>query len=169
MTKIEQFVAQMEEKYNHPITINGDKLIVNKHTPEYMHRKYGVKSNIHVEIDTKVFDLSDMKNDMHRFYYIVESYMLYDLFLYAGDPENLIPVSDFHVVANSVDDVVLTFTMANIDVKLDLSMRKGIKVEKTTFIRNGQSFEVTYDGIPLDPREYGIERVQYVLEHAVQL
>ena len=28
MTKIEQFVAQMEEKYNHPITINGDKLNV---------------------------------------------------------------------------------------------------------------------------------------------
>lgn len=81
----------------------------------------------------------------------------------------MIPVSDFYVVANSVDDVVLTFTMANIDVKLDLSMRKGIKVEKTTFIRNGQSFEVTYDGIPLDPREYGIERVQYVLEHAVQI
>jgi hypothetical protein len=169
MTKLEQFVALMEEKYNHPITIDGDKLIVDKQTSENMYEKYGVKSNIHAEIDTKVFDLSDLKNDMHRFYYIVESYMLYDLFLYAGDPENLIPVSDFHVVANSVDDVVLTFTMANIDVKLDLSMRKGIKVEKTTFIRNGQSFEVTYDGIPLDPREYGIERVQYVLEHAVQL
>ena len=170
MTKLEQFVAQIEEKYKHPITINGDKLIVNTTTPEYMHRKYGVKSNIHVEIDTKVFDLSDMKHDKHLFYYIVESYMLYDLFLfYAGDPENLIPVSDFHVIANSIEDVVLTFTMANIDVKLDLSMRKGIKVEKTTFIRNGQSFEVTYDGIPLDPHEYGIERVQYVLEQAVQL
>lgn len=47
MTKLEQFVAQIEEKYNHPITINGDKLIVNKHTPEYMYNKYGVKSNIH--------------------------------------------------------------------------------------------------------------------------
>ena len=170
MTKLEQFVAQLEEKYNHPITINGDKLIVNKHTPEYMYNKYGVKSNIHAEIDTKVFDLSDMKHDTHLFYYIVESYMLYDLFLfYAGDPENLIPVSDFNVVANSIEDVVLTFTMANIDVKLDLSMRKGIKVEKTTFVRNGQLFEVTYDGIPLDPREYGVERIQYVLEHAVQL
>ena len=106
---------------------------------------------------------------MYRFRDIVESYIIYDLYLYAGDPEHLIPVSDFHVVANSVDDVVLTFTMANIDVKLDLSVHKGIKVEKTTFVRNGQTFEVTYDGIPLDPHEYGIERVQYVLEHAVQL
>lgn len=67
MTKLEQFVAQIEEKYNHPITINGDKLIVNKHTPEYMYNKYGVKSNIHAEIDTKVFDLSDMKHDTHLF------------------------------------------------------------------------------------------------------
>lgn len=56
-----------------------------------------------------------------------------------------------------------------IHVKLDLSMHKGIKVEKTTFIRNGRLFEVTYDGIPLDPREYGFERIQYVLEKAVQL
>ena len=38
-----------------------------------------------------------------------------------------------------------------------------------TFIRNGRLFEVTYDGIPLDPREYGFERIQYVLEKAVQL
>lgn len=29
MTKLEQFVAQMEEKYNHTITIDDDKLIVN--------------------------------------------------------------------------------------------------------------------------------------------
>lgn len=166
MTKLEQFVAQMEEKYNHTITIDGDKLIV---TSEYRLKKYGLKSNIHAEIDPKIFDLSDMKKDTYLFRDIVESYILYDLFLYAGNPENLIPVSDFYAVANSIDDVVLTFTMANIDVKLDLSMHKGIKVEKTTFIRNGQSFEVTYDGIPLDPREYGIERVQYVLEHAVQL
>lgn len=27
MTKLEQFVALMEEKYNHPITIDGDKLM----------------------------------------------------------------------------------------------------------------------------------------------
>ena len=169
MTKLEQFVAQMEEKYNHHITINGDKLIVNTTTPEYMHKKYGVKSNVHVEIDTKIFDLSDMKNDTYRFRDIVESYIIYDLYLYVGDPENLIPVSDFNVIANNIDDVVLTFTMANIDVKLDLSTHKGIKVEKTTFVRNGQTFEVTYDEIPLDPREYGFERVEYVLEHAVQL
>ena len=32
MTKLEQFVALMEEKYNHPITIDGDKLIVDKQT-----------------------------------------------------------------------------------------------------------------------------------------
>lgn len=37
MTKLEQFVALMEEKYNHPITIDDDKLIVDKQTSENMY------------------------------------------------------------------------------------------------------------------------------------
>lgn len=113
MTKLEQFVALMEEKYNHPITIDGDKLIVDKQTSENMYEKYGVKSNIHVEIDTKVFDLSDMKNDMHRFYYIVESYMLYDLFLYAGcqyaDFDDIDETEHKHIIESAVHYVFVDY------------------------------------------------------------
>lgn len=169
MTKLEQFVAQMEEKYHHPITINGDKLIVNLTTNSGYQKKYGMTSNIHVEISTNVFDLSNMKEADIRYSHIIIAYEIYYLYLQVGNQENFIPVSDFYVVANSVDDVVLTFKMANIDVKLDLSVHRGLKVEKTTFVRNGQTFEVTYDEIPLNPHEYGSERIQYVLEQAVQL
>lgn len=158
MTKLEKFVEDLTYRGERGLKIEGDKLIQN----------YGMNgAKMHVEMDVSMFDFEqDREYNRDIFSRIHAASVLWVAFTchWYNDQQ---PISDVEVIVHTVDDIVETFTMSDIDVILNLSLSEtGTRVEKYHFERNGKTLEITRDEIPVSESH---DRLQYVFEQLKQL
>lgn len=155
MTNIEKFVEDLAYRGYRNVKIEGDKLINNNGTT-------------HIEVDISMFDFEqDREHNRDIFSQIdAASNIWFDVACH-WNSDKYQPKSDVNMIVHTVDDIVETFTMSDIDVILNLSLSEtGTRVEKYHFERNGKTLELTRDEIPVSESH---DRLQYVFEQLKQL
>lgn len=155
MTNIEKFVEDLAYRGYRNVKIEGDKLINNKGTT-------------HIEVDISMFDFEqDREHNRDIFSQIDAASNVWVGVAYYWYNDQRQPKSDVNMIVHTVDDIIETFTMSDIDVTLNLSLPEtGTRIEKYHFERNGKTLEITRDEISAS--ESG-DRLQYVFDQLKQL
>lgn len=155
MTNIEKFVEDLAYRGYRNVKIEGDKLINNNGTT-------------HIEVDISMFDFEqDREHNRDIFSQIDAASNVWVGVAYYWYNDQRQPKSDANMIVHTVDDIIETFTMSDIDVTLNLSLTEtGTRIEKYHFERNGKTLEITRDEIPVIDSH---DRLQYVFEQLKQL
>lgn len=155
MTNIEKFVEDLAYRGYRNVKIEGDKLINNNGTT-------------HIEVDISMFDFEqDREHNRDIFSQIDAASKVWVGVAYYWYNDQRQPKSDVNMIVHTVDDIIETFTMSDIDVTLNLSLPEtGTRIEKYHFERNGKTLEITRDEISAS--ESG-DRLQYVFDQLKQL
>ena len=155
MTNIEKFVEDLAYRGYRNVKIEGDKLINNNGTT-------------HIEVDISMFDFEqDHEHNRDIFSQIDAASNVWVGVAYYWYNDQRQPKSDVNMIVHTVDDIIETFTMSDIDVTLNLSLPEtGTRIEKYHFERNGKTLEITRDEISAS--ESG-DRLQYVFDQLKQL
>lgn len=155
MTNIEKFVEDLAYRGYRNVKIEGDKLINNNGTK-------------HIEVDISMFDFEqDREHNRDIFSQIDAASNVWVGVAYYWYNDQRQPKSDVNMIVHTVDDIIETFTMSDIDVTLNLSLPEtGTRIEKYHFERNGKTLEITRDEISAS--ESG-DRLQYVFDQLKQL
>jgi hypothetical protein len=155
MTNIEKFVEDLAYRGYRNVKIEGDKLINNNGTT-------------HIEVDISMFDFEqDREHNRDIFSQIDAASNVWVGVAYYWYNDQRQPKSDVNMIVHTVDDIIETFTMSDIDVTLNLSLPEtGTRIEKYHFERNGKTLEITRDEISAS--ESG-DRLQYVFDQLKQL
>lgn len=155
MTNLEKFVEDLAYRGYRNVKIEGDKLINNNGTT-------------HIEVDISMFDFEqDREHNRDIFSQIDAASNVWVGVAYYWYNDQRQPKSDVNMIVHTVDDIIETFTMSDIDVTLNLSLPEtGTRIEKYHFERNGKTLEITRDEISAS--ESG-DRLQYVFDQLKQL
>jgi hypothetical protein len=155
MTNLEKFVEDLAYRGYRNVKIEGDKLINNNGTT-------------HIEVDISMFDFEqDHEHNRDIFSQIDAASNVWVGVAYYWYNDQRQPKSDVNMIVHTVDDIIETFTMSDIDVTLNLSLTEtGTRIEKYHFERNGKTLEITRDEISAS--ESG-DRLQYVFDQLKQL
>ena len=155
MTNLEKFVEDLAYRGYRNVKIEGDKLINNNGTT-------------HIEVDISMFDFEqDHEHNRDIFSQIDAASNVWVGVAYYWYNDQRQPKSDVNMIVHTVDDIIETFTMSDIDVTLNLSLPEtGTRIEKYHFERNGKTLEITRDEISAS--ESG-DRLQYVFDQLKQL
>jgi hypothetical protein len=155
MTNLEKFVEDLAYRGYRNVKIEGDKLINNNGTT-------------HIEVDISMFDFEqDHEHNRDIFSQIDAASNVWVGVAYYWYNDQRQPKSDVNMIVHTVDDIIETFTMSDIDVTLNLSLSEtGTRIEKYHFERNGKTLEITRDEISAS--ESG-DRLQYVFDQLKQL
>lgn len=155
MTNLEKFVEDLAYRGYRNVKIENDKLINNNGTT-------------HIEVDISMFDFEqDREHNRDIFSQIDAASNVWVGVAYYWYNDQRQPKSDVNMIVHTVDDIIETFTMSDIDVTLNLSLSEtGTRIEKYHFERNGKTLEITRDEISAS--ESG-DRLQYVFDQLKQL
>lgn len=155
MTELEKFVEDLNYRGYRNVKIEGDKLINNNGTT-------------HIEVDISMFDFEqESEHNRDIFSQIDAASNVWVGVAYYWNNDQRQPKSDVNMIVHTVDDIVETFTMSDIDVTLKLSLPEtGTRIEKYHFERNGKTLEITRDEIPVIDSH---DRLQYVFDQLKQL
>ena len=155
MTNIEKFVEDLAYRGYRNVKIEGDKLINNNGTT-------------HIEVDISMFDFEqDREHNRDIFSQIDAASNVWVGVAYYWYNDHPKQKTDVNMNVKTVDDIIETFTMSDIDVTLNLSLTEtGTRIEKYHFERNGKTLEITRDEISAS--ESG-DRLQYVFDQLKQL